>query len=156
MSKIKYGLCDNKEDLVLTKGAFGASKVLPAKSGRFVIYDISDGYWKGVANDTTAIGGYLEQSLTTSTSAGATVLPIIDVKGRTFELPYAAAGAAATLTEAVLATLIGKLIDIYVDANSVQYADNAANQAIFRVEGGDVAENTLKVSIIDSAITQIA
>lgn len=151
---LKYGTFDGKDDVIVVSGAFKASQKLPAKSGRFVIYDTSEAYWIPADDNAAAIGGYVEQSLTTSATAGGTVLPIIDPKGRIFELPYAATGAAATLTATVLKTLIGKFIDLYVDGDGIQYADNAANQAILRVEGGNVDNNTLYVSIKDSVVTQ--
>jgi len=153
MSKNKLGTCDGKQDVVLCEGAFYASAVLSAKSGRFVIYDTTSGYWKVAPDNADKITGYVEEHLTCSATSGGTVLSIISVRDRVFELPYAASGVVATLTDAVGKTLIGKLIDVYV-ASDIQYADNATSQAILRVEGYDVAENTLKVSVIDSAIAQ--
>ena len=154
MAELKFGTVDGKVNEIYTKGAFQASQVLPAKSGRFVTYDVSDASWISCENDEATIGGYVEESLTTSATKGATSLGIISVRQRVFKLPYAAAGAAATLTAAVAITLVGKLIDLYVDGNGVQYADNAASQAILRVEGHDVDNNALLVSVIDSAIVQ--
>ena len=155
---LKYGTTDGKTDEVFTQGAFAASVKLLAKSGRFVVYDVSDGYWKAAVNDATQISGFVDEVMTASATAGATKLPIRRVQERTFELPYAAEGAAAALTEAVGKALIGKLIDLYVDANGYQYADNLATplQKILRVEACSVARNTLTVSVIDSAIVQQA
>ena len=156
MAKLKYGIADSKQNESYYTGAFYASQKLLAKSGRFVVYDISDGYMKACADNAAAVTGYVEEVMTTSATNGGTSLRIIDVRGKTFELPYAASGAAATLTEAVGKALIGKKIDLYVDADGVQYADNAANQAAFRVAGYNVAENTLLVSVLDANIVSQA
>lgn len=157
MGLMKYTSCDNKPDLVMCEGAFYASQKLPATGGRFVYYDISDGYWKACTDNITTFGGWVEQAdAVTSTTNGGTKYPIIDVEGRVFELPYATSGAASTLTEAVGKTLIGKKIDLYVDANGIQYADNAANQAVLQVKGYDAARNTLKVMVIPAYIVQVA
>lgn len=163
----KYTFCDGKKSFVMCKGALDASQKLPAIGGRFVYWDISDAIWKACADNAVAIGGWVEQSTdslpagtgatkATSTTKGADKFAIIDVEDRIVELPYAASGASATLTEAVGAGLIGKKIDLYVDANGVQYADNATNQAILQVKGYDVSRNTLKVEVIPAYIVQVA
>lgn len=162
MSKLKYTSNDEKRDRVMCLGAFYASQKLPAKSGRFVYYDISDAYWKACADNSVTLGGWVEQhtsdltSDATSATNGGTKFQIIDVEGRTFELPYAASGAASTLTETVGAALIGKKIDLYVDSDGIQYADNTANQAVLQVKGYNVAENTLTVMVIPAYIVQLA
>lgn len=157
MALLKYSSCDNKKDFVMGKGAFYASQKLPPTGGRFAYYDISDGYWKSCTDNQQAIGAWVEESdAVTSTTNGGSSYQLVDVEGRIFELPYAASGAAATLTEAVAKTLVGKLIDLYVDSNGVQYADNAADQAVFQVKGYDVSRNTLKVQVLDAYIVQVA
>jgi hypothetical protein len=129
--KVKLGACDNKLDFEMCIGEFSASQKLPAKSGRFVYWDISDGAtsggWNACTDGIATFGGYVKQHLTTSATKGATKLPIIDIEGRVFELPYAASGAAATLTEAVGRILLGKKIDLYVDSDGIQYAENATD-----------------------------
>jgi hypothetical protein len=92
----------------------------------------------------------------TSSTKGGTKFPITDVEGRISELPYAVSGAAATLTLAVAKTLIGKKIDLYVDANGVQYADNTASQAVLQVKGYSVKRNTLRVMVIPAYNVQLA
>lgn len=154
MADLKFGTCDGKENITFTEGAFGSSQVLPSKSGRFVVKASGASIWTAAADNAVKLGGYLEESLTTSAISGETKLPVIDLRGRTFELPYAAAGAAATLTEVVGITIIKKLIPLYVDGNSNQYANNAAGGGILRIEAFSVANNTLKVSVIDSAISE--
>lgn len=157
MGVLKFSSCDNKLDFVMCVGAFEASEKLPAGGGRFVYYDISEGNWKACADNGQAIGGWVEQAKDATTATdGADKFPIIDVEGRLFELPYAKDGSAATLTEAVAKTLIGKKIDLYVDANGVQYADNDADQAVFQVKGYNVERNALKVQVIPAYILQVA
>ena len=164
---VKLGSCDNKQDEVLCVGGFEASQKLPALSGRFVYYDISSGAsnhagWLACADNSVTIGGFcnhdtdLMTSKATSSTANGTRLPIISVKDRVFELPYAASGAASTLTLAVAEALIGKKIDLYVDDNGVQYADNATSQEVLQVEGYSVERNTLKVSVVPAYIVQLA
>jgi len=135
---------------------FLASEVLSKKSGRYVIYDISDAYWRVCADNETKIGGYVDQDLTCSSTNGGTKLAIAqNVDQFCTEMPYAVAGAVGTLTAAVLKTIIGKLIDIYV-IGGIQYADNAALQTILRVVDGSVERNTLIVTVLNAKIDQVA
>lgn len=157
MSLLKYGACDNKMDWLLTgAGAFWASQKLPAAGGRFVYWDISDAYWKSCTDNQQAAGGWVKQALTTTSATnGGTIFPIMDIRDRIFELPYASGGAAATLTETVGKALLQKKIDLYV-TSGVQYADNATDQALFIVRGYNVPRNTLKVMVDPVYILQVA
>jgi hypothetical protein len=164
MSELKYTSCDEKKDFVMCLGEFSASQKLPARGGRFVYWDISDGAttggWNACTDAITTFGGWVEQhtdgltSGATSATKGATKFQVIDIENRIFELPYAAAGATATLTEAVGRVLIGKKIDLYVDSDGVQYAENATSQAVLQVKGYSVERNTLKVMVIPAYIVQ--
>lgn len=156
-NKNKYGVVQGSP-IFSTTGKFGASDVLSAKSGRYVVYDVSETYFRAVNNGENKITGYVEESLTCSATAGNTVLPVaLNVADFVCELPYSFDGATATLTQATLDTIIGKLIDIYV-ASNIQYADNRTTVAdsILRIVGGSVENNTLYVTVVDSAINQIA
>ena len=156
-NKLKYGLAPGSAEPIFGHALmpFYASQVFSLLSGRYVRFDTDYGYWKICENNASLVGGYvMEGGFTGSSTSGATKLPVIrNVNKCVFELPYAATGAAATLTAAVLAVLYDKLIDIYV-ASNIMYADNATDQANLRVRGGDVDNNTLYVSVIDSAIGQ--
>lgn len=161
MSDLKYGIVDSSQIPAIARmvGAFKASEVLSAKSGRFVVYDDSDNYWRVVASGEAKIGGYVEQSLTCSSTNGGTKLPVIDVRGLTFELPYANATSVTTqLTQAVLDDLIGKTCDILVTSN-IQYADaGATTDNMFRIVGGNPGKGygTLHVQVLDSFVGYIA
>lgn len=161
MADLKYGVVGSSQEPLVPYcvGAFKASQVLSNKSGRFVTYDDSDNYWKTAESGEAKIGGYVEQSLTTSATAGGTKLSIFSVKNKVFELPYANATSVTTqLTQATLDDLIGKTCDLYV-ASNIQYADaGATTDNMFRIVGGDPAKGygTLWVEIIDSFIGYIA
>ncbi|MFA6315701.1 MAG: hypothetical protein WC648_05040, partial [Candidatus Paceibacterota bacterium] len=92
----------------------------------------------------------------TSATDGASKLQILDIQNRYFELPYAAEGVAATLTEAVGRTLINKLMDLYVDSDGVQYADNMGTPgySVFKCKGYSVENNTLKIMVVPAYIVQ--
>lgn len=156
-NKQKYGLAPGSAEPIFGDALmpFKASQVFSALSLRYVRYDTGDGYWITCGDNESAVGGYvMDAGFTGSTTSGATKLPVIRNVGQVVvEGPYAADGAAATLTAAVLATLYDKIIDIYVTAN-IMYADNAATQNILRVHGGDVDNNTLYVSVMDADIGQ--
>jgi hypothetical protein len=156
-NKLIYGLAPGSAEPLFgaTLRPFKASQVFKALSLRYVRYDTGDGYWLTCGDNEAAVGGFvMESGFTGSSTAGATKLPVIRNVGQcVFEGPYAAAGAAATLTQAVLDTLDDKIIDLYV-ASSIQYADNATTQHILRVHGGDVDNNTLYVSVMDADIGQ--
>lgn len=157
MADLKYGIRSGTPNYTHL-APFKASEVLSAKSGRLVLYDISDAYWRLVANGEAVVGGYVDHSLTCSATAGQTKLPIAtNVDQLVFEMPYAYNGAAATLTSAVLETIVGKLIDIYV-ASNIQYADNrdSVSDSVLEVVGGDVNANTLYVKVVASKQNQIA
>jgi hypothetical protein len=157
MCKMKYGIIDGKPR-VTTDAPMYASTVLPAKSGRFIVYDTSATYYRAPATDEDAITAYVEQNLTCSATSGSDRLPAVtNLAELTFELPYATSGAAATLTAAVLETLKGKLVDIYVDGDGVQYANaSASTDDMFVVQGGSVAENTLYVTVNPAKINQVS
>jgi hypothetical protein len=159
MAKLKYGVAPGYGEPIFSyKGKFLGSDVLSAKSGRYVVYDISDGYFRAVNDGENRITGYVEQALTCDSTSGNTVLPIATNVGLfATEMPYSFDGLVATLTQAVLDTIVGKLIDIYV-LNNIQYADNRTVVAdnVLQVVGGDVAENTLYVVVVGSVINQIA
>jgi len=161
MAKLKYGVVGSSQEPLVpfSVGAFYASQVFPKKSGRFATYDDSLNYWKSAESGEAKLGGYVEQDLTTSATNGGSKLPVFDIRGRTFELPYATATAITTqLTQAVLDDLIGKTCDLLVTAN-VQYADaGATTDNIFRIVGGDVTQGygTLHVQVLDSVIGYIA
>ena len=164
MSDLKYGVVDGQPQHTFwgVTGTLITSGLLPAKSGRLVVYDVSDTTWKQCADNAAYITGYVEQVFPTAASCPAgTKVPIVSVKGHVFELPFARSGAAATLTQAILDAIVGLKIDIYVDGSYIQYADDAnsgtaGNQAVLLVEGGNLANNTLYVSVVDSAITSQA
>lgn len=156
VTAMKYGV-RGELPLILIEGTctYATSTVLPALSARFVVYDISDATWGAIATSAAVITGYTEV-VSTATAAGA-VLPTFSVRNRRFEVPYATAGAAATLTEAVGKTLIGKAVDAYVDGNGIQYANcSSTTQAIFRIVGYDVAKNVVICEIPDSMIASKA
>lgn len=152
MSKLKYGVVPTGQPMrrLADNAGFKASEVLSAKSGRFCVYDISETYWMVCDDNADTIGGYTP-SVKSSVGTSGDRFPVFSVAGHWFELPYAASGVAATLTDAVGKALVGKKIDLLV-ASNIQYADNATSQAILRVVDYDVAENTLTVEVIDSAI----
>lgn len=156
-NKMKYGLAPGSADPIWgsSLAKMYASVVLNHLSGRYVRYDSGDAGWILCANDEAKVGGYImESGFTCNATTGITQLPVIrNVNECAFELPYAASGAAATLTQAVLDVLWDKIIDIYVTGN-IQYADNATSQTIIRVRGGDVENNTLYTSVIDADIDQ--
>ncbi len=154
MSKLKYGVTDGIPQYT-TEGTFLASDVISKKSGRYVVYDISDGYWRAVNDGEAVVGGYIPEDATCSTTSVDKFSIATNVDQFSTEMPYSFDGAAATLTQAVLNTLIGKFIDIYV-ANNIQYADNRTTVAdsLFIVTGGSVAENTLKVKVSSSKMGQ--
>jgi hypothetical protein len=163
---MKYSSCDNRVDFIKCVGAFVASQKLPKLGGRFVYYDISETGWKSCTDGIQTIGGWVDQDTdsmpagtyatgATSTTALATKFPITDVEHRIFELPYATSGAAATLTEAVGATLIDHACGLYVSSASIQYAD-PTKSAVFVIKGYDVSRNTLKVEVLLADIVQVA
>jgi len=160
MAKLKYGVVGSSQVPLVPfcEGGFLASDVLSAKSGRFVVYDESDAYWRAANSGEATFNGYVEQHLTFSTTSGAK-LPIFDIRGLTFELPWANATDVTTqLTQATLDALIGQLCDLYV-ASNIQYADaGATSDNIFRIVGGDPNEGagTLYVQVVDTAIQDIA
>lgn len=158
--KIKFGIVNDSGDAKYTtpEAGFLASTVLLPRSGRYVVFSVAGGNLRAVAGATTRITGYVDEDLTTSATSGVTRLPIAyNVDQFSTEMPYSFDGAAATLTQAVLNTLIGKLIDVAVIGN-VQHADNRTTQvsAILRVTGGDVVNNTLHVTVTNAAVGQIA
>ena len=161
-NKLKLGIVNSSRTPLVpyTVGAFLASDVLSALSGRFVVYDESDTYWRASNSGEATLNGYVEQHLTCSSTNGGSKLPIFDVRGLTFELPWANATDVTTaLTKAVLDALIGQLCDIYV-ASNIQYADSGAtSDNIFRIVGGDPdggTYGTLFVQVVDGAIQDIA
>lgn len=163
MSKLKYGIVDSSQNPLVpvtnASVAFYGSQVFKALSGRFCTYDDSYNYWKASESGDNKIGGYCDDVLTTSSTNGGSKLPVFDVRGHTFELPYANATSVTTqLTQATLDDLIGKNCDLYVSAN-VQYADGGATtDNIFRIVGGDPNSGygTLWVQVLDSAIGYIS
>jgi hypothetical protein len=138
------------------KAPWLASDVVSKKSGRYCVYDISDGYWRASNNGENKISAYVEHDFTAGSSSGAEEYPVAqNVNAFCTELPYAIGGAAGTLTEALLATYLSLLMDLYV-ASNIQYADIQTNDNILRCWGGSVSHNTLFVTVVDSAIASIA
>jgi hypothetical protein len=160
MAKLKYGIVDSSQTPLVPfcVGAFLASDVLSAKSGRFVVYDESDAYWRAANDGEATFNGYVEQHLTCAATSGQK-LPIFDIRNHTFELPYANATSVTTqLTQANLDAMIGQLCDLHV-ASNIQYADaGATTDNIFRIVGGDPTQGygTLYVQVVDTAIQDIA
>lgn len=155
-SIMKYGVIFGEPKYSYQAPMYGA-EVLSAKSGRYVIYDRDLTYWKACTTGESYIGGYVEQSLTCSTTSGITVLPVaVNVWEFATELPYATAGAAATLTAAVLKTLIGTACDLYATGN-IQYADAAVTtDSLFIIVGGNVAHNSLYVVVQPAKVLTVA
>lgn len=153
MAKLKYGVIDGKPEFTCM-GKFAASQVISRLSGRYVVFDASDDDFDVCADDAAAITGYVEQDLTTNATADVTELPIAtNVGDFVTEMPYALAGTAGTLTQALLDTYLGDTCDLAV-ISSIQYADIATDQDVFVVVGGSVVNNTLYVRVIDSVINQ--
>jgi hypothetical protein len=163
---LKYGCIDShpmEEIKGITKG-LAASTVLPAKSGRFVVYDVSNAAYEAIATDAAAISAYVEQVVTAaqSTATKNTAKPaLFSVKGKTFEVPFARAGAAYTLTQAILDAIMFLQIDSYVDTNGIQYGDDAnsgsiGTQHLYLVVGGNVDRGTVFVQVVDANITSKA
>ena len=154
-TQLKYGVRYGKPEFTHNAKLL-ASTVLPAKSGRFVVYDISDGYFKAVATSGSYISGYIEESLTASATSGVTVLPLAtNVQECIFEVPYATSGAAGTLTQAVGDALVAKKVDLYVDTNGIQFANcSATSQALLEIVGFSVPNNTVYVKVVDAAQNQ--
>ena len=172
-NQLKYTFCDAQtHDFVMTPpagGAFDASQKLPAAGGRFVKYSASGVIWQAVANDPANVTGWCEletdtmpggtaSTKATSSTKGATLLPVIDVKTRIIELPYggAAVGAGSVITDAIGGALINKPQYLYVDTNGVQWFSTSGSNANFIVKGYDVYRNTVKVMVLDTAIAQVA
>ncbi len=156
--KTKYGVApySTVKPIESPEGLFYASQVLSKLSGRYVVYGTSSTYFLACADNAAAASGYVTWTGTTSSTNGGTKLAIaMNIDQFATELPYAASGAAATLTNAVLVTLYSKLIDMYVTSN-IQYADNNASQSAFRIVGGDAAENTLYITVLNSKLNQAA
>ncbi len=131
-----------------------ASQTFYVKSGRYLTYDTGDTAFKSTANAEAAISAYTDWTGTGSSTLLATKISMaFNVDQFATELPYAVS-AASTLTAAVLVTIYSKLIDLYV--STYQYADNNASiqDSLFRVVGGDVAENTLYVTVVASKMNQ--
>lgn len=164
VAQLKLGIRIGSQELAKFSylAKLGASVVLPAYSGRFVVCGTSTGYHIAIATSAAAISGYIEESLTSSSTAGVTQLPLCtNIDMVEFELPYATGGAAATLTDAVLNTtsggLVGKTCDAYVDTNGIQYANVSSNsQGVFLITGGSVANNTIFVRVPNAKIGQAA
>lgn len=152
MSKLKLGIAPGGEVAAITaEVCLNKSQKLPAKSGRYLIY--SAGYYSPLADAATAISCYTEESLTTSASVYQRVPVVTNINVVPVEMPYADAGAPATLTQAILDVCIGKLMDIYVDVNGIQYAENDQFQSVIRCVGGSVADNVLYTVAADVKIS---
>ncbi len=151
MSKLKYGNIGLLgEPLFTLAGKMYASTVLSAKSGRYVVADISDTYWRAPATNEAAVNGYIDQHLTCNSTSGNTILPVAtNVCDFATEMPYSEAEAAVTLTAAKLILAIGVPGDFYVAAN-IQYWDNASTQNVLKCVGGDVAEGTVYAVVMDA------
>lgn len=157
-SRLKYGVRFGMP-LFTTVGEFNSSVVLSPKSGRYVTYDESGDHWILTPDNGADIGGYVQHSLTTSSTDKGTKLPIATNIGDFItEMPYANDGSASTLTAALLLDLIGGDEDLGCDiyVSTLQYADAATSQKVIRVHGGSVKNNTLYVSVIDTAIDRQA
>lgn len=104
---------------------FAASQVIARQSGKFVkldankradIADDGDGelYGWAVASSST--------TLTTSSTAGVTKLPVCVSFDAFFMIPIAVSGAAAARTEAQMEALVGEVCDLVV-VSDIQYAN---------------------------------
>lgn len=143
-NKPKFGIIFGRELALFThKCELLASDVLSAKSGRYLVYDQSDTYFRAVNDGEAAISAYTDWSGTANATSGKTkVEAAFNVDMFVCELPFAAAGAASTLTAALLKTYLGNSYDIYVTGN-IQYADVQTTDTIIRVVGGSVQNNSL-------------
>ncbi len=156
MSKMKFGIAPGPAPEITVEGAFSLGTILPAKSGRFVCFDISNTYWRAVATNETAITGYVDESVTTSATLYDKLPIVTNISRVVFEIPYASAEVAGTLTQAIIDANIGLLGDLYVDGNGIQYCDIASTQDLFHIVGGSVENQVLYVTVADSKINQIA
>jgi hypothetical protein len=157
-NKLKYGVVPSYgcEPAYTWEAEMLASDVLSPKSGRLVVYDIGDTYFRAVNNGENKVSGYVDQDFTASSTSGNDKIPIaMNCDQFATEMPYATAGAAGTLTAATLKTYIAKLFDLYVTGN-IQYADNQQNDSLMRVIGGDVDNNTIYVVVMNAILGQIA
>ena len=156
--KTKYGIApySGLDPIYGPEMGVYTSNVFSLKSGRYCVYGTSSAGMLACADNAAAISGFTQWTGTASATTLATKISVAyNIDQFATEMPYAASGAAATLTAAVLITIYSKLIDIFVSSN-IQYADNAASQSVLRVVGGDVAENTLYVHVVDSKMNQAA
>ena len=163
MGKVKYSIVFGGENAFYKMQPFAANVTLKAKSGRYVTYDISDGYFSLTPDGVAKVSGYTDIVISDIATSGDKVPVAMNPHMFATEMPYAAGGSTGTLTDAILlnptaglsTAIIGKTIDIYVSSD-VQYADDQANDNILFVVGGDVDQNTLYTMVVTSALDQIA
>lgn len=137
-----YGIVHGKFTADIPRAKIYASQVFKALSGRFVVFDYGDGYWKAATNGENTLGGYVEWVGTASSTSGVTILPVCTKLDNTYELPFYNAGT-NVLTQALFDAVHGRNIDLYV-ASNVQYADaSATNDGVLIVKDCDINRNTL-------------
>jgi len=160
MSKSKYantGLLGEPE--YTTVGGLYASTILPAKSGRYLVLDISDACWRAPATNEAAVNGYVDQHLESgkcsATKNGTKLSIATNVTEFATEMPYSESEAAVTLTAAKLVLATGVAGDFYV-ASNVQYWDNASSQDVLKCVGGDVAEGTVYVVVLSATSISVS
>lgn len=121
----------------------GASEVVKAKSGRFIVPDDS-GYMDMAGAASTAIMGWVCGSFEATSIAtdGATSWPIeTDIFGKLFIMP-ACGAAGAAVSESTLQGAVGETFDIQMVSTNYQYADLNASSVDILLGFGYVYEGS--------------